>query len=61
MGVISEPPHGMVVVDGKKLFSQSHIWKLQRNYYESLRSDASIAKCSAFSVSSNCYLAKVYF
>ena len=60
-GNISEPSRGMVVVDRKKLFSESHLWKLQRKYYESLRSDAAVAKCSAFSVSSNCYLAKVNF
>ena len=59
IGVISKPSHGMVVVDRKKLFSESRLWGLQRKYYESLRSDAAFAKCSAFSVSSNCYLAKV--
>ena len=55
----TEPIQNSVVVERRKPVLQSCIWKLQREYYESLTSDAAVAKSSSFSISSNCYVARV--
>lgn len=52
---------GTILVEDFKPLLQSSIWKLQRDYYKSLSNDKAVAKCSAFTASSNCYVARVGF
>ena len=57
----TDPVPSSVVIERRKPILESCIWKLQREYYESLTSDAAVAKSSGFTISSNCYVARVGF
>ena len=51
---------GPLVIEEKKHPLQSYIWKLQRSYFESLAKEGPSKKSSSISLSSNCYIARVY-
>ena len=52
---------GPLVIEEKKHPLQSYIWKLQRSYFESLAKEGPSKKSSSILLSSNCYIARVFY